>query len=188
MNLKYLLPALMILLCPTARAQDDKDKDKEEKPPVFNYVIDDPMDKFQPQKDSVITYHYLVPEFYFHTTRKDKDTTFEFFCYDVHDELIPSVTDFDSVFYYSEYKSFTDSAHTYIDSAGKEQLLPVASICKRFDKTGTAKWMAIEYPSNKFAMLKADKNAIVARDTVMDYKTGGAYIYRKIYSYYKLSK
>ena len=94
MNLKYLLLALMILLCPAARAQDDKDKDKEEKPPVFNYVIDDPMDKFQPQKDSVIIYHYLVPEFYFHTARKDKDTTFEFFCYDVHDELIPSVTVF----------------------------------------------------------------------------------------------
>jgi len=188
MKITEFLPLIcFVVFCPTlSYAQDTKDK--EEKPPVFNYVIDDPMDKFQPQKDTVITYHYTVPEFYFATPRKEKDTTFEFFCYDARDSVMPVVNDFDSVFYYSLYKSYTDSAHTYIDSAGKEQFIPVASIMKRYDRIGKKKWMTIEYPGNKYGELKEKRDIIVARDTVIIPNANGGNICQKIYSYYQLLK
>lgn len=185
MYIYFLFLSLLLSISPTLSHAQDK-KDKEEKPPVFNYVLDDPMDKFQPQKDSLVTYNYLVPEFYFHTPRMVKDTTFEFFCYDRRDSLLTVVTDFDSVFYYSLYKSYTDSAHTYIDSAGKEQFLPVSSIVKRYDRIGKEKWMNIEYPHNKYSEIRGNKKNIVARDSVITYSSVGAITYKKIYNYYGL--
>ncbi len=181
-----LIPAFLFL---SMHAYGQNNNGKEEKPPVFNYVIDDPMDKFQAQKDTIkpTIVHYRVPEFYFHTPRKIKDTTFEFFCYDVHDSLMSAVYDYDSVFYYSLYKSYTDSAHTYTDNQGKKQFLPVSNIYKRYDKVGNRdKWITIEYPGNKYGELRAFKNVFVSSDTVKVNSSYGDLIYLKIYHYYKL--
>jgi hypothetical protein len=181
-----ILAAIIVAVCPTLlHAQDDKSK--EAKPPVYNYVIDDPMDKFQPQQ-APQTFNYRVPEFYYHTAKKHKDTTFQFSCYNVHDSLLNSVTDYDSVFYYSLYKSYTDSAHTYLDSNGERQFIPVSSIVKRYDKVGKEKWMTIEYPGNKYGELRAFKHVIVRIDTEKVLNAQGDHIYNRVFHYYKLIK
>ena len=165
-------------------------KTKEEKTPVFNYVVgDDPMDHFKAQPDTgMVYYDYLVPEFYFHKPRKVLDTTYEFFCYDARDVEMPVVYNYDSVFYYSLYKSYTDSAHKYTDSNGVKQFLPVSSIAKRYDKVGREKWMTIEYPGNKYGELHALRNVIVSTDTEKVFNTHGDNIYQKVYHYYRLLK
>ena len=181
---------ILLLLCFSGRMHAQDNKSKEEKPPVFNYVIDDPMDKFQaqPTVPPPVYYDYLVPEFYFHKPRKHLDTTFEFFCYDVKDVQMNVVYNYDSVFYYSLYKSYTDSAHTYKDSDGVKQSIPVSSIIKRYDKVGREKWMTIEYPENKYGELRAFKNVIVSTDTEHIFNAHGDTIYSKVYHYYKLLK
>lgn len=142
-----------------------------------------------PQADTgMVYYHYLVPEFYFYKPRKQLDTTFEFFCYDSRDTELTVVYNYDSVFYYSLYKSYTDSAHTYIDKDGVSQFLPVASIIKRYDRVGREKWMTIEYPGNKYGELRAFKNVIVKTDTERVLNAHGDTIYSKVYHYYKLLK
>jgi len=117
------------------------------------------------KKELFTFYYYTVPDFYFHLPKKVKDTTFEFFSYDSRDTLIKNVVDYDSVHYYSEFKSFIDSMQTYLDNNGQKQLLPVSSITKRYDKQGRDKWLNVEYPSNKFTVLQEFKSIIVSVDT-----------------------
>jgi hypothetical protein len=185
---KIVVCALLLLCWAASMGQDKKKKKKEEeKPPVFNYVIDNPMDKLQAQPEAPpVYYQYFVPEFYFPKQRKDKDTTYEFTCYDMRDTLMPVVSDYDSVFFYSLYKSYVDSQHTYRDKDGKNQLLPVSYIVKRYDRVGKAKWMTIEYPGNKYGELRVIRNIIVRRDTDKVYDALGANIYNKVFNYYKL--
>ncbi len=132
--------------------------------------------------------NYLVPEFYFHLPRKIKDTTLEFLCYDQRDSLMPNVDNYDSVRYYSLMKTYTDSEHTYVDSNGLRQLLPVQMIVKRFDRISKSKWMCVEYPGNKYTEFTEYKSVIVGADTerVADAASGGDIL--KIYSRYKLLK
>lgn len=198
MNNLLKLSVVLALMLPGVKSLAQDKGSKEEKPPVFNYVIDDPMDKFQPVADSQQVksggttsgtyYNYFVPEFYFPKPKKVKDTTYEFFCYDVHDSLIKTVTDYDSVFYYSLYKSYPDYYHNYTDNNGNKQYLPVSSIMRRYDKVGKDKWMTIEYPGNKFGELRAFRNVYVAKDTVKVVNQNGDNIYNNIYHYYKLIK
>lgn len=183
----FFIAAFLLASC-TCSAQDGKEK--EEKIPVFNYVIDDPMDKAPQPADSqkMDVFQYLVPQFYYSKARKTKDTTYEFFCYDKHDSLMTYVYDYDSVYYFSLYKSYTDSTHTYRDKDGVDQFLPVSSIVKRYDRVGKDKWMTIEYPANKYGELRAFKNVITATDTERITNSKGDYTYLKIYHYYKLIK
>jgi hypothetical protein len=137
-----------------------------------------------PVNDTTI---YLVPEFYFIGEKKSRDTVFKFLCYDVRDTLIPSVKDYDSVRYYSLFKNFIDSTHTYKDN-GVDKPLPVSVIIKRYDRTGTDKWMSVEYPSNKFTELKGFRDAIVNADStyIVDPATGKELLL--VHKYYKVIK
>jgi hypothetical protein len=187
MNKCMIVLAVTIMAIGPHLLHAQNDKSNEPKPPVYNYVIDDPMDKFQPQQKAQ-TYSYLVPEFYFHTARKHKDTTFQFSCYNVHDSLLTSVIDYDSVFYYSLYKNYTDSTHTYVDSNGERQFIPVSSIVKRYDKVGKEKWMTIEYPGNKYGELRAFRHVITRTDTEKVLNAQGDHIYDRVFHHYKLIK
>ena len=58
--------------------------------------------------------------------------------------------DYDSVRYFSLFKSYTDSTHKYKDDDGVKKFLPVSTIIKRYDRLSKDRWMTIEYPSNKY--------------------------------------
>jgi hypothetical protein len=190
------LVTILLLAGNTVLAQTNKqsqgwDDNDTEKPVRFNYVVDDPMDAFGPGKTppeqrKVITV-YTVPEFYFPSPRKVKDTTFTFLCYDSRDTLIKEVSNFDLVHYYSLFKEYNDPVHTYNDN-GIKKPLPISSIVKRYDQIAKDKWMSVEYPRNKYTELKGFRNTIVKTDTlgVIDPATGAG-IYH-IYKYYKVTK
>lgn len=131
---------------------------------------------------------YLVPEFYFHQPKTIKDTTLEFLCYDNRDSLIPNVENYDDVRYYSLFKKFTDTEHTYTDKDGSKKPLPVSFIVKRYDASAKDKWMSIEYPGNKLTELKGFKNIIVSSDTekVKDPVTDKQML--RVYNRYKVIK
>ena len=114
-------------------------------------------------------YTCLLPEFYTRFPKYDKDTTWKFELYDSRDSIIniDTVQDINIVRYFSLFKSFTDSAHTYKDSNGKDQLMPVSSIIHRYDKTGDDKWISINYTNNKYTELREYKQDIVKTDTVI---------------------
>jgi len=139
-------------------------------------------------KNSTDIFYFSVPEFYFHWPKKDRDTIYEFLCYDDRDSLIPFVENYDSVHYYSLFKKFIDSTHTYKDDDGKRKPLPVANISKRYDKTGKDKWISVEYPENRFTELKAFPDAVVSIDTeaVIDPVTDHTLM--KIYKHYRVIK
>lgn len=144
-----------------------------------------PTNNNDPEKTTVT--NFLVPEFYFHEPKKVGDTTFEFLCYDNRDSLIPMVTDYEAVRYYSLFKKFEDKAHTYKDN-GVEKPLPVSVIIKRYDRTAPEKWMSVEYPSNKFVQLKGFKDNIVTTDTATLYDPQTDRTTLKIFKHYKVIK
>lgn len=126
------------------------------------------------------TIRYLVPGFYTPVSLMSRDTVFQFACYDKRDSLIPKVTDFGLVQYFSLFKNYTDSTHTYKDANGIKQFLPVSVITKRYDRIGKDKWMCISYPGNQYTELKEYKNEVVRTDTI---HTGSQVA---IYQYYKV--
>ncbi len=138
-----------------------------------------------PEKTTVT--NYAVPEFYFHQPKKIKDTTLEFLCYDSRDSLIPEVTNYDDVRYYSLFKKFEDPAHTYNDN-GQKKPLPVSVIVKRYDRTTPDKWMSVEYPSNKFTVLKGFRNNVVSTDTTVVYDPMTDKTHLKVFTHYKVIK
>ena len=140
------------------------------------------------KKSNVTIFTYTVPEFYYYLPKKNRDTTLEFKCYDYRDSLMPDVPDYDSVHYYSVFKSYTDSAHTYKDSNGDKKLLPVSSIVKRYDRLGTNRWMCIEYPKNNYLELTEYKNIIVNTDTVTIIDPINDKTTLKVFNHYKLVK
>ena len=99
------------------------------------------------------------------------------------------VEDFSKVRYYSLFKEYIDSTHTYKDKNGAKQFLPVSVIVKRYDRLGKNKWMCIEYPGNKYTELKEDitdvtETVIVRIEKVGDMKGG----YIKVYNYYRCAE
>jgi hypothetical protein len=165
--------------------------DKKEKVPVYNYVIDDPMDAFgqQPAAAPQTALSLLVlPEFYSSEPAYHGDTLYKYEVYDSRNEImgIDSVRDFAVVKFVSLFKSYTDRTHTYIDSGGKEQLLPVSSIITRYDRVGADGWLRVNYANNKYTKLKEFKNEIVKTDTssASDPKTG--VMKNSIHKYYKV--
>jgi hypothetical protein len=131
---------------------------------------------------------YLLPEFYSITPKHSKDTMWKFECYDARDSIIniDTVSDINEVRYFSVFKSFTDSAHTYKDANGQKQLLPVSSIIQRYDRIAKDKWRSIDYSRNKYSELKEFQQNIVKRDTtiIWDPVTGKEQSY--YYKYYKV--
>ncbi|MCD6013618.1 MAG: hypothetical protein K0Q79_3480 [Flavipsychrobacter sp.] len=142
-------------------------------------------ENIDPDKTTITSFY--VPEFYFHEPKKIKDTTLEFLCYDSRDSLIPVVTNFDSVRYYSLFKKYTDSAHTYNDN-GQKKYLPVSVIIKRYDQTSPEKWMSVEYPSNRFTELKGFRSKTIATDTARVYDPATDRTHLNVYNYFKVIK
>ena len=133
------------------------------------------------------TSFYNVPEFYFYP-KYNKDTVLIFRCYDKQDSLMTDVEDYDKVRYYSLFKEYTDSAHTYKDKNGERQYLPISVIVKRYDRLGKSKWMCIAYPGNRYTELKEDRSESVGSTMVMIDRTGdGIADWVKVYNYYKCS-
>lgn len=162
--------------------------DKKEKVPVYNYVIDDPMDAFgrQPATEVMIS-PLLLPEFYSYLPRIDKDTEFKYECYNIHHDLlaIDSVHDFEAVRYISLFKNYPDRAHTYIDPTGNEKPLPISKIIYRYDKIGTDKWLSVNYANNKTINLVEFKAYVSKVDT--SYSTTATGVTRKtVHKYYKV--
>ena len=129
---------------------------------------------------------YSVPDFYAASPRFSRDTMFIFRCYDKHDSLIKSVDDYEQVRYYSEYKEYTDSFHTYKDADGVKKFLPVSIIVHRYDRVSKDKWMCIEYPGNKYTELRADRTEDAGSTLIFIDKTGdGVADWVKVFNYYK---
>ena len=132
---------------------------------------------------STDTTFYNVPEFYNPRVVISRDTQYRFECYNRQFTLLNDVSDFDSVYYLTLYKNYTDSTHTYKDSDGSRKYLPVSLIYKRYDRQGRNKWVCIEYPSNKYTSLLADKQTIVKEEFI-----GQCFIGRICYfRYYKVT-
>ncbi len=161
----------------------EKDNETREAP-VTIQTNSDPGTAFASHFISV----YYVPEFYFHTPQMIRDTVLEFKCYDSRDSEIHNITNYDSVRFYSLFKSYTDSTHTYKDKNREKKFLPVSVIIKRFDRIAENKWMSIEYPGNKYQELTVYKDQIVRTDTttIEDPITGSTI--QKAYNYYKAAK
>ena len=132
----------------------------------------------------------LLPEFFEHRYRTDKDTIWEYKCYNNKDSLLSldTLNNTDGIRYYSLFKTYTDSSHKYVDANGIKQFLPVSSIIARYDKMGTDKWMYIDYANNKFLYLKEYKSEILrSYNTVMP-ATKHEPGYMITYKYYRVGK
>jgi hypothetical protein len=201
--MKRPITALLMLLCLcctiAASAQHSKEKEKnkekneeqkeEEKVPVFNYVVDDPMDVFGRDPGPKVA-DILFPEFYAYYPSYKNDTMFRYYAYDRRDSIIDvdTLKDIDQVRYISLYKSYTDKLNTYKDANGKEQPLPVSKIIRRYDKLGTSKWMIIDYATNKYTELKEDKQTIVRMETVMTTHPVTHANNTRVQKYYKVAR
>ena len=167
-------------------AQDKKEK-KDEKVPVYNYVLDDPMDAFNRLDEKNRAYIY-VPEFYAYTPLKVNDTTYSFECYDARDSIIKSthIQDIKDVHFISMFKSYPDNEHHYTDANGVRQPLPVSSIIRRYDRVGDDKWMSVDYKTNKYTTLKETRTYVVRTDTLTITNPVNNKEESIIYCYYKV--
>jgi hypothetical protein len=175
----------------TAVAQKKKKKEAEEKIPVYNYVIDDPMDVFGRQAvPAEVSNTVLVPEFFSAREWHSGDTLLKMLCYNAANELIrmDTITDYRRLRYVSLMQYYTEQGHTYKDAEGKIQPLPVEKIIYRYDKTGNDKWFSVDYASRKSSSLQEFVNEIVKTDTVKatDPVLGNAVT--TIYRHYKVSQ
>ncbi len=180
---------LLVISFLSASAQKGKKKEKE-KVPVYNYVIDDPMDVFgrQPAPQN-ITNTVLVPEFYFAGDRHSGDTVIRQLCYNAANDLIrlDTLKDYHLLRYISTLQYYTEKDHTYRDAEGKLQPLPVEKIVYRYDKTGSDKWFSVDYATHKSTTLQEFINDIVKVDTVNATDPAMGNIITTIYRHYKVS-
>ena len=140
-----------------------------------------------PSNPHADTSTYYVPDFYFYP-KYTGDTAFIFRCYDKLDSLMTDIDDYDKVAYYSLFKEYTDSSHTYKDKNGNRQFLPVSFIVKRYDRLGKNKWMRVEYPGNKYSELVENRNENMGSEVILIDRTGtGVADYVKIYNFFKCS-
>lgn len=168
-----------------AAAQNKGGKKEQEKVPVYNYVIDDPMDAFgrQPQQQNTMRM-VPMPEFCMNAGKK-ADTMYWYEYYNgANQVMIPdTLTDHTRLRYVSLLEGYTDKEHTYKDAKGELQPLPVSKIIYRYDRMGGDKWLSVNYKSNKTIRLQEYVNEIVRTDTVKS--TDGNTIIRK---YYRVSQ
>ncbi len=170
-NLKSTLAVAIMVLSLPAAAQKGKKKEKEkERVPVFNYVIDDPMDVFGRQPIPPDTRKtVLLPDFCFAGTKTIADTTLKLeYNNGSHNALLPdTLSNYQLLRYVSVIKTYTDHTHTYKDATGKLQPLPVQKIIHRYDKTSTNKWLCIDYANGKPYTLTEYSTDIVRTDSSM---------------------
>jgi hypothetical protein len=177
--------------CNIALAQDKKNKEAEkEKVPVFNYVIDDPMDVFGRNIDPDYVNTLLFPEFYSYKPVRRRDTVLTFLCYDRRDSVI-NVDTLRSIYdirFISVFQNYTDPKQRYKDAQGVEKPLPVSKIIYRYDKVANDKWMSIDYTTNRYVQLKEDMTEIVRADTVVVTDPRKGITQPRINKYYKVKK
>lgn len=172
-------------------AQKGKDKKKEEeKVPVYNYVIDDPMDVFgrQPVPENVVK-NVLLPEFYTRGEKHINDTVLKYECYDATNQIIlpDTLTDYKTLRYLSLIKTYPDPIQKYKDANGTLQPLPIQKIVYRYDKVGSDKWLTVDYANNKQATFQEHTTNIVRTDTAsISMLPAGNYTIT-ICKYYKVS-
>src|SRR4051812_43397224 len=114
---KAIIVLVCILMC--AGAKDVRAQEEKSKVPVFNYVIDDPMDKFGNQKDSAIFIRYfLYPQFYTFWPITYNDTVLKYLCFDQDQNLVDmdTVHNILKVQHISFIKTYTDYLQTKIDT------------------------------------------------------------------------
>ncbi len=187
MNKIILINILLLINLSHLLAQDKKKP--EEKTPVYNYVVDDPMDHaFNQYNENNRTFVY-IPEFYTYQTTRNNDTTYKCECYDARDSIMNffALHDFTDVRFVSFFKSYPDNAHPYTDANdGKRKPLPLSSIIRRYDKVGDDKWMSIDYKTNKYTTLKESRTYIVRTDTLTITDPISNKESTTIYCYYKV--
>ncbi len=184
-NSKLAIALLLCLSATQANAQDDK----KEKVPVYNVVIDDPMDAFgrQPEVETVFS-PVAFPDFFSFKTRKSKDTVFRYECYDSDNELVAAdtVSDIDDIRYISLIKSYNDPVETYTDTRGVKQPLPMAKIIYRYDRIGSGKWMSVDYSNNKSIYLAEFQTYTSRTDTTLIQNPVTGVSRNVIHKYYKV--
>lgn len=114
------------------------------------------------------TLHLLMPDFFVYSSYYNKDTLFEYRCYDDNDSLIrkTELSDFSAVEYTSYIENYTDSAQTYKDG-NQEKPLNITKILCRYDKVSAGKWMRIDYRTKQYNELKESRENVVRRDTLL---------------------
>ncbi len=171
-----------------AWAQKGK-KGSKEKVPVFNYVIDDPMDKFgrEPVPPDVV-HTVLMPDFYKRGEQVAGDTVLKYECFDAANEPIDPDTmrDHTHLRYVSLIQRYTNAGHTYKDQSGKSLPLPTEKIIYRYDKTGVDKWFSINYANNKPAVLQEFASEIVRSDSSRKIDPARGNYIITVYNYYKV--
>ena len=191
-NLKSTLAAAILVLSLPAAAQKGKKKEKvEERVPVFNYVIDDPMDVFGRQPIPSDTHKtILLPDFCFAGTKTIADTTLKLeYNNGSHNMLLPdTLSDYQLLRYVSVIKTYTDHTHTYKDATGKLQPLPVQKIIHRYDKTSSNKWLCIDYANSKPYTLTEYSTDIVRTDSTMTTDPVLGNINTIVYKYYRTAR
>ncbi len=156
--------ALLLLLLLACRHTSFSQTDDEEPIPVFNVVIDDPMDKF----GRGITTTVLAPEFYSRNERKVGDTILRYICYNAEHELINLDTTADpyTLQFVSLVQYYTHPAETYNDEKGQKRPLPIEKIIYRYDRIGENGWLTVNYRNNKSSFMKEDIDQIVRTETI----------------------
>ncbi len=177
----YLYMAVFIISIIGTATQAQTGKGKEEKVPVFHYIIDDPMDVFGRQPAPQQTFRTISLPSFCRNQPKVGDTSKWFEFYNAAHELILPDTSTSAylLHFVSMLEGYTDSLHTYRDAQGKQQLLPVSRIIHRYDRIGTGKWLFVNYKNNKTTTLTEAPDEIVASDTVAS--ADGSSVIRRFY-------
>lgn len=188
----YVVFLLVMCVAHTAVAQHKKKKkEKEEAVPVYNYVIDDPMDAFgrQPNAPDEVT-TVLLPDFCTVQKRIAGDTVYNFEFYDrASRQLSPdTLRNPGDVYFISLIRNYSDPEHTYRDSDGKQQPTPIHKIVHRYDRTNINKWLTVDYTTNKSASYVTDAKDITRTDTVSVPNVAQGNNRITIYRYYKSVK
>lgn len=154
---------------------------KQEKVPVFHYVIDDPMDAFGRQPvQAPATKYVSLPDFCRNQPKKGDTTTWFEFYNAAHELLLPDTTQSAYMLrFVSRLEGHIDSLHTYRDAQGKLQPLPVSRIVHRYDRIGNDKWLFVNYKTNKTTTLTELPDNTVAKDTVSS--ADGSMVVRRYY-------
>ena len=183
MGLVHLRCAVILLtaVCGCTDTWAQTGKGKQEKVPVFHYVVDDPMDAFGRQPAQAPATRFVsLPDFCRNLPKIGDTTTWFEFYNAAHELLLPDTTQSAYMLrFVSRLEGHTDSMHTYKDAQGKQQPLPVSRIVHRYDRIGNDKWLFVNYKNNKTATLSEYPDDTVAKDTVSS--ADGSIVVRRYY-------
>lgn len=165
-----------------ASAQKKKKK-QEDKVPVYNYVIDDPIDVFGRQTNIPDeNKNVLLPDFCHTQPIKKGDTTYTCLLYDRRQTVVRADTlkNADELGYVSITRKYLDPVEKYKDAEGQLKPLPIEQIVMRYDKMGSNTWLTVNYINNKKQTLTEDRSIITntITDTIMNYALGNKTIVR----------